>query len=75
MGKRIKRYFYRDLPGCLPGLIGTNVTMITKDGVSRFGTITQQRGDSLLFEDKIPRIHCIEIKNIYEIEQDAEARC
>lgn len=75
MGKRIKRYFFKDIPGCLPSILGANVTLITKDGVSLFGTITQQKGDALLFEDKIPRIHCIEIKNIYEIEQDAEASC
>ena len=73
MWKRIKRYFYTDFPNCLPSLIGTPITLITKDGVTLFGIISQQKGDSIIFEDKIPRTHCIEIKNIYEIVQDREA--
>ena len=73
MGKRIKRYFYKDIPNSLPSLLGITITLITKDGSTLFGTISQQKGDSILFEDKIPRTHCIEIKNIYEIVQDIEA--
>jgi len=73
MGKRIKRYFYKDIPNSLPNLIGITVNLITKDGVTLFGSISKQNEDSILFEDKIPRTHCIEIKNIYEIVQDIEA--
>lgn len=73
MGKRLRRYFYTEFPAVLPGLSGKSASLVLRDGVSLFGTILRQEGDKLLIEDKIPRLHYLDIKNIYEIVVDSEA--
>ena len=73
MGKRLQRYFYNQFPAVLPTLSNTSASLVMKDGTSIFGTILRQEGDKLLFEDKIPRLHYLDIKNIYEIVVDSEA--
>ncbi len=73
MGKRLRRYFYNEFPAVLPGLTGITASMVMRDGVSMFGTILRQEGEKLLVEDKIPRLHYLDLKNIYEIIVDSEA--
>ncbi len=73
MGKRLRRYFYNEIPAVLPGLSGKSASIVTRDGVSMYGTILRQEGEKLLMEDKIPRLHYLDLKNIYEIVVDSEA--
>ena len=73
MGKRLKRYFYNEFSTVLPGLSGQSASLVMVDGVSLYGTILRQEGEKLLVEDKIPRLHYLDIKNIYEIVVDSEA--
>ncbi len=73
MGKRLQRYFYNQFPAVLPLLSGKSASLVMTDGTSVFGTILRQEGEKLLFEDKIPRLHYLDIKNIYEIVVDTEA--
>ncbi len=73
MGKRLHRYFFNDFPKVLESLSGKNASLVMKDGVSMFGKILRLENQMLLIEDKIPRLHYIEIKNIYEIVVDSEA--
>jgi len=73
MGKRLQRYFYNQFPTVLPTLSGKSASLVMTDGVSIFGTILRQEGQKLLVEDKIPRLHYFDIKNIYEIVVDSEA--
>jgi hypothetical protein len=74
MGKRLHRYFYNQFPTILPSLSGKTASLVMRDGVSFLGTILYQKGDQLLIEDKIPRRHSLDIKNIYEIIVDSEAK-
>ncbi len=73
MGKRLQRYFFNTFPDTLEHLSGKNASLVMKDGVSMFGKILRKEGKMLLFEDKIPRLHYLDIKNIYEIVVDSEA--
>lgn len=73
MGKRLKRYFYNEFPAVLPGLSGKSASLVMRDGVSLFGKILRQEGEKLLIEDKIPRLHELDLKNIYEIVIDSES--
>ena len=73
MGKRLHRYFFNEFPTVLESLSGKNASLVMKDGVSIFGKILRKEGEKLLIEDKIPRLHYLDIKNIYEIVVDSEA--
>jgi hypothetical protein len=73
MGKRLQRYFFNTFPESLERLSGKNASLVMKDGVSMFGKILRREGKMLLVEDKIPRLHYLDIKNIYEIVVDSEA--
>ena len=73
MGKRLQRYFFNEFPTILKHLSGKNASLVMKDGVSMFGRILRKEGKMLLVEDKIPRLHYIDIENIYEIVVDSEA--
>jgi hypothetical protein len=73
MGKRLHRYFYNQFPVVIPTLSGKSASLVMIDGVSMYGTILRQEGVKLLVEDKIPRLHYLDIKNIYEIVVDSEA--
>ena len=73
MGKRLKRYFYNELASIWPTLFGIDSTVVLKDGVPIFGKILRKEGEIILIEDKIPRLHRIDVKNIYEIVVDTKA--
>jgi hypothetical protein len=73
MGKRLQRYFSKDIPAALPLLAGKSASLVLRNGVSMFGTVLRKEGEKLLFEDKIPRLHYIDLDYIYEIVVDSEA--
>lgn len=75
MGKRQLRIFQRQLASQVPALIGIDLNIILKNGITIHGKILSFEDSTLIVADAFEKKHAIKIETIEEVILDYTAVC